>query len=170
VRTGDRVDTTKVFELVKRYQADYPVATMCRVLEVSPSGYYAWRDRPLSKRAEADAVLTRQIEQFHQQSDGTYGVPRIHFDLACSGERVGRKRVRRLMRAAGLFGVSRRRGIRTTQRDKDARQAPDLVKRQFAADAPNRLWVADITYIRTAAGFLFLAIVLDVFSRRVVGW
>ena len=148
----------------------HKIATMCRVLEVSTSGYYAWRKRPASKRAQADVVLLRQIRTAHEVSRGTYGAPRIHAELAAAGIRVGRKRVARLMGAAGVVGVSRRRWIATTTRSNAARPAPDLVQRVFRADGPNRLWVADATYIPTWAGFLFLAIVLDVFSRKVVGW
>jgi len=148
----------------------HKIATMCRVLEVSTSGYYAWRKRPASKRAQADAVLLRQIRTAHEVSRGTYGAPRVHAELAAAGIRVGRKRVARLMGAAGVVGVSRRRWIATTTRSNAARPAPDLVQRVFRADGPNRLWVADATYIPTWAGFLFLAIVLDVFSRKVVGW
>ena len=148
----------------------HKIATMCRVLEVSTSGYYAWRKRPASKRAQADAVLLRQIRTAHEVSRGTYGAPRVHAELAAAGIRVGRKRVARLMGAAGVVGVSRRRWIATTTRSNAARPAPDLVERQFRAEGPNRLWVADATYIPTWAGFLFLAIVLDVFSRKVVGW
>ena len=143
---------------------------MCRLLEVSTSGYYAWRGRAPSARALEDAALTERIRAFHKRSDETYGAPRIHFDLAEEGIHVGPKRVARLMRAAGLVGVSRRKGIRTTRRRSDARPAPDLVERDFSAPGPDRLWVADITYVPTWAGFLFLAVVLDAFSRRVVGW
>jgi putative transposase len=146
------------------------VATLCRVLGISPSGYYAWRKRSLSGRAQADVALSAQIAAIHRTSRGTYGAPRVHAELAAQGVRVGRKRVARLMRHAAIHGVSRRKQFRTTQRDKTARPAPDLVQRQFAAPAPNQLWVADITYIPTGAGFLFLAVVLDVWSRRVVGW
>ena len=151
-------------------QARFRVATMARVLGVSPSGYYAWRRRPPSARARADAELTTRVREIHARSRGTYGVPRIHADLAADGVSVGRKRVARVMRAAGIAGVSRRRGPRTTRRAVRARPAPDRVERRFEADEPNRLWVADITYVPTLAGFLYLAIVLDVFSRRVVGW
>ncbi len=150
-------------------QARFRVATMARVLGVSPSGYYAWRRRPPSARARADAELTTRVREIHARSRGTYGAPRIHADLADDGVPVSRKRVARVMRTAGLVGVSRRRGPRTTRRDTQARPAPDLVERRFEADAPNRLWVSDITYVPTLAGFLYLAIVLDVFSRRVVG-
>jgi putative transposase len=155
---------------VTPHQAEHRVATMCRVLGVSPSGYYAWRKRPLSMRARADVALSAQIAAIHRESRGTYGAPRVHAELAAHGVRVGRKRVARLMRHAKIHGVSRRKQFRTTQRDATARPAPDLVQRQFAAPGPNQLWVADITYIRTGAGFLFLAVVLDVWSRRVVGW
>ena len=151
-------------------QADYPIATMCRLLGVSASGYYAWRDRRASARAQGDASLLTRIKAIHAASRRTYGAPRIHAELADAEIFVGRKRVARLMRAAGLAGVSRRKGVQTTRRDEAARPAPDLVERDFTADAPDRLWVADITYITTWAGFLYLAVVLDAFSRRIVGW
>lgn len=155
---------------MKAHQAEFPVRTMCRVLGLSPSGYYEWRGRGPSARARGDAALLEQIERHHLDSRGTYGAPRIHADLAEAGVRVGRKRVARLMRGAGIAGVSRRRFCTTTQRDRDAAVAPDLVERRFQADGPDQLWVADITYIPTWAGFLYLAVVLDVWSRRVVGW
>jgi putative transposase len=148
----------------------HQVATMCRVLGVSPGGYYAQLKRPLSARATADVELSARIAEIHRRSRQTYGAPRIHAELEKQGIRVGCKRVARLMRAAGLHGVSRRNWIITTVRDRHARPAPDLVERNFAAAAPNRLWVADITYIPTWAGFLYLAVVLEVFSRRIVGW
>jgi putative transposase len=143
---------------------------MCRVLGVSPSGYYAWRKRPLSARARTDLELTAKIQTIHKASRGTYGAPRVHAELAATGHQVGRKRVARLMRGARIVGVSRRRQFTTTVRDPDARPAPDLVDRNFKVDAPNRLWVADITYIPTATVFLHLAVVLDAWSRRIVGW
>ena len=143
---------------------------MCRLLGVSTSGYYAWSKRSPSTRAREDAVLTKKIRTYHQVSRCTYGAPRIHTDLTEAGIRVGRKRVARLMRAAGLQGVSRRKGPRTTIRRPETRPAPDLVKRDFSAKAPDQLWVADVTYVPTAAGFVYLAVILDVFSRRVVGW
>jgi putative transposase len=146
------------------------VATMCRVLGVSTSGYYAWRTRPRSERARADAELSLRIQAIHERSRTTYGAPRIHAELAAQGVRVGRKRVARLMEVVGIYGVSRRKWISTTTRDRAMRPAPDLVERNFSAPAPNALWVADITYIPTWMGFLYLAVVLDVFSRRVVGW
>jgi putative transposase len=143
---------------------------MCRVLGVSPSGYYAWRKRPLSTRARADVELTAEIERLHRMSRGTYGAPRLHAELAARGVRVGRKRVARLMRHAGVQGVSRRKPFHTTVRDATARPAPDLVDRQFTVAGPDRLWVADITYVPTGAGFLYLAVVVDAWSRRVIGW
>ena len=148
----------------------YPIATMCRVLGVSPSGYYAWRDRAVSTRVSQNTDLTARIRQIHHYSRGTYGAPRIHAELRDNGTVVGRNRIARLMAAAGLRGVSRRRWITTTQRDASQRPAPDLVQRQFSSPEPNRLWVSDITYVPTWEGTLFLAVVLDVFSRRVVGW
>ena len=148
----------------------YPIATMCRVLGVSTSGYYAWRRRGLSGRALSDRELTASIRHYHRRSRGTYGAPRIQADLAAEGIQVSRKRVARLMREAGLEGVSRRKKTRTTKRDDSKRPAPDLVERDFTADGPDRLWVADITYIATWAGFLYLAVVVDAWSRRVVGW
>jgi len=154
---------------VSENRARYPIAVMCRVLGVSPSGYYAWAKRPVCERAVMDAALIAEIRTAHTASKGTYGAPRLQIDLAEAGIRVSRKRVARLMRHAGLAGVSRRKSAVTTVRD-GARQAPDLVERNFTADQPNMLWVADITYIPTWAGFLYLAVVLDAFSRRIVGW
>jgi putative transposase len=143
---------------------------MCRVLGVSASGYYAWLKRRTSRRARQDALLTDRIRYFHRRSRGTYGAPRVHADLIEEGVCVGRKRVARLMRLAGLQGVSRRKQRRTTQRQPLAQAAPDMVQRQFAVGGPNRLWVADITYIPTWSGPLYLAVVVDAWSRRVVGW
>jgi putative transposase len=143
--------------------------TMCRLLGVSPSGYYAWTKRQPSRRTQTDAALVAEIRDAHVASRGIYGAPRIHVDLAAKGIRVGRKRVARLMSAAGLAGVSRRKFVHTTVKG-SGRQAPDLVDRNFTAERPNLLWVADITYIPTWAGFLYLAVVLDACSRRIVGW
>jgi putative transposase len=151
-------------------QAVHQVAAMCRVLGVSASGYYAWLERPPSAREKADEELLERIRAIHAKSRGTYGAPRVHAELRAEKTRVGRKRVARLMRQAGLAGVSRRKGCWTTVRDRDARPAPDLVQRTFAAEGPDRLWVADITYIPTWAGMLYQAVVLDAYSRRIVGW
>jgi len=155
---------------VKAHQAVYPIATMCRVLEVSTSGYYAWRTRAPSARAKSDAALGQQIVELHERSRRIYGAPKLHADLKDLDIRVGRKRVARLMSLHGIVGVSRRKGCRTTRRDRDARPAPDLVERNFTARAADQLWVADITYVPTWAGFLFVAVVLDAWSRRIVGW
>jgi putative transposase len=155
---------------VKANRAAHSVTTMCRVLGVSASGYYAWCGRGHSRRAREDERLLERIREFHRVSGGTYGAPRIHRDLRAAGMRVGRKRVARLLTQAGLRGVSRRKWVTTTRRAADARPAPDLVERRFTATGPNQLWVADITYIPTWAETLYLAVVLDVWSRRVVGW
>jgi putative transposase len=152
-------------------QADFPVATMARVLGVSESGYHAWRQRKPSARVHADAALLQQVRTIHASSHETYGAPRIHAALRARDQRHGRKRIARLMRTAGLAGASRRRGgVVTTRRDKEARPAPDLVDRNFTATKPNQLWVADITFVPTATGFLYLAVVLDAWSRKIVGW
>lgn len=151
-------------------QAFFPIAQMARTLGVSRSGFYARAARPPSARAVEDAQLTEQIKSIHAASRETYGAPRIHADLAESGVHISRKRVARLMKAAGLKGVSRRRFVATTTTDKRVRPAADLVDRNFVAERPDQLWVADITYVPTWAGFLYLAVVLDAFSRRIVGW
>ena len=152
-------------------RASFPIAAMARVLGVSKAGYYAWLQRPASAHAMADAALLKRVRTIHASSRQTYGAPRVHADLRGRGERHGRKRIARLMREARLVGASHRRGgPTTTRRDKDARPAPDLVDRDFSATAPNQLWVADITYVPTAAGFLYLAVVLDAWSRKIVGW
>ena len=152
-------------------QACFPIATMARVLGVSKAGYYAWVRRPPSAHAVADAALMKCVRTVHAISRQTYGAPRVHAELRARGERHGRKRIARLMRDAGLVGASHRRaGPITTRRDAEARPAPDLVDRDFAASGPNQLWVADITYVPTSAGFLYLAVVLDAWSRRIVGW
>ncbi len=151
-------------------QAVHAAAVICRVLGVSASGYYAWRRRPPSRRATEDDALIARVKAIHEMSDGTYGAPRIRAELSdVDGRKVGVRRIARLMRKVGLVGVSRRRFCVTTTRDGSPAK-PDLVERKFEADGPNKLWVADITYIPTWAGFLFLAVVLDVWSRKVVGW
>ena len=160
-----------VYRFVDEEKATYPVTTMCRVLGVSPSGYWASAGRPPSARALADRALSADISAIHARSRGTYGVPRVHAEVRLDhGIRCGRKRVARLMRQAGLEGVHRRRSVRTTLRDRSAAPAPDLVERDFGTDRPDRLWVADITYLPTWQGFLYLAVVVDACSRRVVGW
>jgi len=157
---------------VKANQAQHAVRRMCRLLEVSPSGFYAYAQRPPSKRAVANTKLLERIRRHHAASDGTYGALRILEDLheETPGERVGRHRVARLMRRNGLVGVTRRRAQRTTLRGPVGHTASDLVDRDFHVEGPDQLWVADITYVPTWAGFLYLAVVLDAWSRRVIGW
>jgi putative transposase len=137
---------------------------------VSRSGYYEWRDRPPSRRSQQDATLTARIYEIHRRSRETYGSPRVHAELRSIGIRCGRKRVAKLMRKEGLRGCIRGRRKRTTRRDRRAAPAKDLVRRDFTATEPDRLWRADITYISTDEGFLYLAFVLDAYSRRLVGW
>jgi putative transposase len=161
-----------VFEFVEAERAHHAVRVMCRVLGVSTSGYYSWRGRPLSARQRADQELTTKITAIYRASRGTYGAPRVHAELA-DDHRVfcGRKRVARLMRAAGLVGCHRRRRVRTTIRAASAEdRAVDLVKRVFGAEGIDQIWVADITFVPTGQGFVYLAVVIDVCSRRVVGW
>ena len=165
------MSTAEVYQVVAANQDRFPVAALCRRLGVSRSGYREWCGRAPSTRAQSDAELLERIRAVHADSDRTYGMPRVRAELADQGVVASRKRVARLMRVAGLRGVCRRRGWTvTTRREPRARPAPDLVDRNFTADAPDRLWVADMTYVPTWAGFVYLAVVLDVFSRRVVGW
>jgi len=157
------------FRFILREKAT--ITTACRLLGVSPSGYHAWQARPKSPRAIEDEVLSLQISRVHEQSRGTYGSPRIHAELRLDhGVRCGRKRIARLMRLAGLSGVTRRRRYRSARGVRETAPALDLVNRAFHTAAPGSLWVADITYIPTDEGFLYLAVVLDVFSRKVAGW
>lgn len=158
-----------MYGFIEAEKAAYPVSLLCRVLGVSRSGYYACRGRGGSARATANAELTERIRQIHTRSRGSYGYLRVHAALR-SREVVGRNRVARLMRAEGLHGCAPRRRGWTTRRDRDAVPAADLVERRFLADAPNTLWVADITYVPTLEGWLCLSFVLDAYSRRVVGW
>ena len=160
------------FRLIEAEKAEHAISRLCSVLGVTRAGYYAWRQRPPSRRALDDAELERLIGRVFVESLETYGAPRVHAELrAAHGVRVGRKRVARLMRQLGLEGVSRRgKRRRTTIPDPAAAPAPDLVARRFTAGRPNELWLADITYLPTHEGWLFLAVVLDAFSRRVVGW
>ena len=160
-----------MFEFVEREKVNHEVRRMCRWLGVSPSGYYAWRRRPPCPRQCEDARLRELIRAIHKGSRGTYGVPRVHAELWLEhGVRCSGKRVARLMRQLSIQGCHRRRRVKTTQRSEDAAPAPDLVQRQFHASRPDEVWLADITYIWTREGFLYLASIVDVFSRRVVGW
>jgi putative transposase len=160
-----------VFGFIAARKTEHSVKTMCRVLGVSRSGFHAWASRPPSARAREDARLTERIREIHAENLKVYGSPRIHAELRLGdGVRVGRKRVERLMRQAGLSGLIAKRRGRTTIRVPGVRVCEDLVDRAFLAAAPDRLWVADITYLRTWEGWLYLAAVQDVFSRRIVGW
>jgi putative transposase len=159
------------YRLIDQEKAHHTVSRLARVLGVARAGYYAWSSRPASARTLADQALTEQIRQIHARSRGTYGAPRARAELRLGLDlHVGRKRVARLMRAAGLQGCHRRRRHGLTRRDPQAVPAPDLVQRNFAPPAPDRLWVADITQQRTDEGWLYVAVVLDCFSRRIVGW
>jgi putative transposase len=158
------------YKLIDAEKASFPVAVLCKVLSVSRSGYYDWRDRPPSRRSQQDVALTAKIYEIHRRSRETYGSPRIHAELRSIGVRCARKRVARLMRKEGLRGCIRGPRKRTTRRDRRAVPAEDLVCRDFAATAPDRLWTADITYVSTDEGFLYLAFILDAYSRRLVGW
>jgi putative transposase len=160
-----------IYRFIDAEKASFPVSMLCRVLKVSRSGYHAWKDRPLSKRARENAALTERIREIHHRSRETYGYPRVHAELRAVGIHCNRKRVARLMRKDGLRGCMR--GLRrkhTTRQDPLAIPAPDLVGRNFCVPAPNRLWTADITYLPTDEGFVYLAFILDVYSRKVVGW
>ena len=158
------------FGLIDAKKSQHPVSLLCGVLGVSRAGYYAWKDRPPSPRAMRDAQLSEQIAEIHDESQGTYGWPRIHAELRHRGVCASRKRVARLMRRAGLSGMVPRRKGRTTIRVPGIATAPDLVRRDFAPQAPNRLWVADLSEIATWEGKLYLAVVVDCYSRRCVGW
>ncbi|MGH9196209.1 MAG: IS3 family transposase [Acidimicrobiia bacterium] len=171
LRDGDRLDSQRAFEFVSAEKANHKIATICRVLGVSTSGYYAWVRRSASLRELQDDSIAGFILDIHDRSRKTYGAPRIHFELAEDhAVRCGCKRVARLMRREGIEGCHRRKLRGFTKRDPDATPAPDLLDRNFTAPAPHRVWVADITYVPTWTGFLYVGIILDVFTRMVVGW
>ncbi len=158
------------FRFIAAEKAYYSVKTMCRVLSVSRAGFYAWLGRKPSARARQDEELTRRIREIHTDNRGVYGAPRIHAELRLAdGLHVARKRVERLMRQANISGLALRKKGRTTIKVPGVRVCEDLVDRNFLASAPNRLWVADITYLRTWEGWLYLAAVQDAYSRRIVG-
>lgn len=159
-----------LFRFIEAEKAIYPVSLLCRVLKVSRSGYYAWLHRPPSKRSVEDRSLTERIREVHERSRYTYGYPRVHAELSALGVECGRRRVARLMREADIQGCMRGRRRSSTRQAKDATVAPDLVDRRFLAAFPDRLWLADITYLPTREGFLYLAFILDACSRRIVGW
>ena len=155
---------------IDRRRRQYPVKMMCRVLKVSRSGYYSWRVRPESERSKTDREVTQAIERLHKASKGTYGSPRITADLRDEGNRHGKHKVARLMRLAGLKGCPKRRFRVTTQRDPSHPVADNLLDQDFTAEAPNQRWASDITYIATNQGWLYLAVIMDLYSRRIVGW
>jgi putative transposase len=159
-----------IFRFIEAERASHSVPLLCRLLGVSRSGYYAWRRRPPSERSRFDAVLLEKIEMIHRNSRATYGAPRVHAELRAIGIRCGRKRVARLMRRARLRGCLRGLRMRTTHRLALQQAAPDLVGRNFSSEGLDRLWVADITYVRSKEGFVYLAFILDACSRKVVGW
>ncbi len=161
------------YACITRHWREFPLRLMCRVLEVSPSGYYAWRQRSPSLHAIADERLMLNVRIAFQRSRRTYGSPRVHQELRAEGIRMAKKRVARLMREDGLVARRRKRGVRTTDSAHRQPVAPNVLNRQFDVNGVrilNRVWVSDITYVPTAEGFLFLAVVLDLASRRVVGW
>lgn len=158
------------FDFIATKEVAFPVEVMCQVLGVSRSGYYAWRKRPPSSRAKADGQLVVDIAAAHRRSRGTYGSPRVHAELHAKGRRVGRKRVERLMRDHGLHGRRRRRFCRTTDSAHSMPVAPNVLDRKFEAEVVNKAWVGDVTYIATEEGWLYLAVLIDLFSRRIVGW
>jgi transposase InsO family protein len=151
-------------------KASFPVAFMCRHLEVSRAGFYAWLGRPESERSKRNRDLTQRIKKIHKDSRGTYGSPRVHVELVGQGKRVGRHTVAKLMRQAGVRARRKRKFVKTTDSNHNLPVAPNLVARDFAPRNPNRLWAADITYIPTREGWLYLAVIVDLYSRYVVGW
>jgi putative transposase len=158
------------FELIDAQKARFPLSFMCRQLGVSRAGFYAWKRRPESERQKADRALAAEVAAVHQRSRGTYGSPRVHAELRARGHRVSRKRVARLMSQQELAARGRRRFVRTTDSRHAQPVAPNLLERDFSPGQPNSSWATDITYVWTRQGWLYLAVVLDLFSRLVVGW
>jgi len=159
------------FQLIDEESAHHPVSRLARAVGVTAQGYYAWRKRPVSSRRLEDSSLKEKISQIHKKTFGIYGAPRIHAELReAHSVRIGKKRVARLMGELGLQGVSRRGKRRRRKLSPESPAAPDLVRRNFVASGPNQLWVADITYIPTWEGWLFLAAVMDIYTKRIVGW
>ncbi len=159
------------FRFIEDHRPDYPVRIMCGALDVSPAGYYAWRSRPESRRSAANRDLLDHITQVHRDTGGRYGSPRIHIELQAQGRGASRGRIERLMRRHGIRAImARPRRARTTDSRHDNPIAPNLLNRNFSAAAPNRIWLTDITYVETDQGWLYLAAVMDLYSRRIVGW
>ena len=158
------------YQFIEQHKQEFPVVVMCNVLGVSESGFYAWRKRPACRRKREDAQLTQEIRQVFVTHRGRYGSPRIHRELQDQGRSTSRKRVARLMREAALSARRKRRRVLTTKRDATHPVAPNVLDQEFAATEPNTKWVTDITYIPTTQGWLYLAVILDLYSRAVVGW
>ena len=158
------------FEFIEAQKAHFPIEFMCEQLEVSRSGFYAWRERPESARQQEDTKLAEEVAQAHRDSRGTYGSPRVHAELKARGRKVSRKRVARLMKKQKLAARKKRRSVRTTNSHHSNPVAPNVLERDFSPDKPNSTWATDITYVWTGEGWLYLAVVLDLFSRMVVGW
>ena len=159
------------FRFIEDRRADYPVRIMCDVLDVSPAGYYAWRSRPESQRSSDNRDLLEDIQRVHRDNPGRYGSPRVHEELKAQGRGASRGRIERLMRHHGIRAImARPRRAGTTDSRHDLPIAPNLLDRNFVADAPNRIWLADITYAETDQGWLYRAAILDLYSRRIVGW
>jgi transposase InsO family protein len=158
------------FQFIDNHRDEFPVTRMCKVLKVSRSGYYAWRTRPVSAREMANRELADKIEAVYNESDGTYGSPRIHSELQAQGVVCGKSRVERLMMLRRLCAKQHKRYHSTTKRNRAHRAAPNLLKRNFTTERPNQVWLSDITYIPTQEGWLYLAAVLDLYARRIVGW
>lgn len=158
------------FEFIEAEKAKFPIAILCETLGIARSGFYAWRSRGPSKAASSDARLAIEIRLAHKKSRAIYGSPRVHKELAADGHRVGRKRVARIMREHGIVGRQKRRFRRTTDSKHPYPVAENLLNRDFQSTAPDKIWVTDVTFIDTREGWLYLAVILDLFSRRVVGW
>ena len=158
------------YRFIEAEKARHAIQTLCRALQVSRSAFYAWRSRAPSDRELRDRVLTAHIRAAHSKSRGTYGRPRVHAELVAQGVEVGERRVGRLMRQEGLSGVPKRRFRRTTRSDDSRQPAPNVLQRKFTADRPNEAWVTDITYVQVGSMWLYVAVIIDLFSRKVVGW
>lgn len=158
------------YEFIQRHRATHSVGMMCQILAVSRSGYYNWDDRTPSQRAQTNAALVGEIRRVYERSRGVYGSPRVTAELRAHGNRCGRHRVANLMRKHGIYAKTKRKFKVTTKANKEVPDARDLVKQHFVAEQPNQLWTSDITYLWTREGWAYLAVFLDVFSRRIVGW
>jgi len=163
-------ELVEVYEMIDTERDNFPIGMMCAILEVSRSGYYAWKNRELSTQDRNNQMLESEIEVIHEQSRRTYGSPRVHAELQARGFEVGKNRVARIMQENSICGRQRRKFKKTTDSNHDFPIAPNLLDRDFTTDGPDKAWVADITYIWTATGWAYLAVIIDLFSRRVVGW